>query len=301
MSNQTQKPKFIKLCGGLGNQMFQYAFGRALEAKLNSEVLFDDYWFTIIKEVQLKNGPIENMPLRNYELDLFGINLKTATRKQIKDYFTNTKSEIKDVNQKMVIEKNPFEFDPEMFTENENRYYNGYFQNETYFQAIKDTIKKEFTLPEIPKSDKKNYKLLEEIKKNNSVFIHIRRGDYLNLGIALDANYYKKAVEYMLKTIKKPKFYVFGTDCEDFIKKEFKIGHSFKFVGTHNLSNNEDWKDMKLMQECKHAILANSTFCWWAAYLSDYAGKIVVAPTPWMEKEDGIICDNWVKINSQGN
>ncbi len=285
--------KFIKLYGGLGNQMFQYAFGKALEKKLGCEVLYDDYWFTFIRKEAEK---AKHFTMRTYELDLFGLKPKMATRQDINNYFAPALAAKISVNDKMIMDTNPYVFDEKMFEDLDNDYYSGYFQNEKYFECIKEEIKKDFTLPEIPKEDKKNTKLLNEIQKSNSVFIHLRRGDYIDLGMVLELEYYKKAVEYIKKNIKNPKFYVFGIDSDEYIAKEFKINNSFKFVGNHNLKNAEDWKDLKLMQECKHAIIANSTFSWWAAYLSDYSGKIVVAPTPWIENQDGIICENWVKI-----
>ena len=294
-----KKFKIVKLCGGLGNQMFQYAFGQELEYRFGCEVLYDDYWFTLVKNHQLAgNNKASHFTVRNYELNLFPIIPKLADRQTVMTYFNADKPQTQDdINKKMMNDTNPFVVNPKMFEDTEIAYYNGYFQTPKYFENVKEKIKKEFTLPEIPKNDKINNKLLKEIQKHNSVFIHIRRGDYINLGLELELTYYQKAIDYMQTHLKNPKFYVFGTDCEDWIKKEFKIKPKFKFIGNHNVKNGEDWKDLKLMQECKHAILANSAFGWWAAYLSDYEGKIVIAPTPWIENEDGIICDNWVKIN----
>ena len=295
--------KYIKLCGGLGNQMFQYAFAKALDKKLeNCDVYLDAYWFTLIRKPLEKNQKITaDFTPRNYELDLFpNIKPKFVSQDVIRAYFAKrTKpnmTQAEALAEKVIAENCPFEYDPKLFEIQPKRFFSGYFQNEKYFKDFKDELKKDFELPEFDKKDKHNLKLLKEIQNSNSVLIHIRRGDYITLNQELPVDYYKKAVEYISQRVKKPKFFVFGIDSDEFIKKELKIGHSFKFIGNKNTENREDWKDFKLMQACKHAIIANSAFSWWASWLSDYDGKIVTAPSPWLDDHDECICENWVKI-----
>lgn len=299
----TRDEKYIKICGGLGNQMFQYAFAKALEKKLeNCDVYLDTYWFTLInKSTEQSNASVENFIKRNYELDLFkNIKPKFVPQDVLRSYFAqNSNSNLtnqQSLSKKIVVEKNPFVFDETLFQKREGRFFSGYYQNENYFNFFEDELKKDFELPEFEKNDKYNQKLLKEIKSSNSVFIHIRRGDYIDLKQELPVSYYKNAVEYIVKKIKNPKFFVFGIDSDMFIKKELKLGHSFKFVGNTNTKNGEDWKDFKLMQACKHSIIANSTFSWWAAWLSDSDDKIVTAPDPWLHNQNDCICQNWIKI-----
>ena len=296
--------KYIKICGGLGNQMFQYAFAKALEKRCpNFDVYLDLYWFTLIrKPSEQTSESMSDFTLRNYELDLFkNIKPNFVSQDIVRAYFAKDHnpnlSQQDALARKIIAEKNAFVYDENLFADQPKRFFSGYFQNEKYFKDFADEIKYDFQLPDFDKNDKHNQKLLKEIQSSNSVFIHIRRGDYIDLNQALPIEYYKKAVEYISKVVKKPKFFVFGIDSDDFIKKEFKIGHSFKFVGNKNTQNDEDWKDFKLMQACKHAIIANSAFSWWAAWLSDYNGKIITAPTPWIEDHDECICENWVKIS----
>ena len=142
------KVKIVKLCGGLGNQMFQYAFGQELEYRFGCEVIYDDYWFTIIKNGQLANNPkADQFTIRSYELNLFNITPKIATREYILNYFKNAvPSANGDINKKMKIDTNPFVVDKQMFVDSEVAYYNGYFQTPKYFEHVKETIKKDFTL-----------------------------------------------------------------------------------------------------------------------------------------------------------
>lgn len=300
----TRDEKYIKVCGGLGNQMFQYAFYKALSKKRQDyDVYLDTYWFTLIKKELPEHQKLtDDFTPRKYELDLFkNINPKFIPQETVKAYFAQrskpnqTQREI--LEEKMIVEKSAFEYDEKLLEVQPKRFFSGYFQNEEYFKHFKDELVKDFELPEFDKKDKHNQKLLKEIQNSNSVMIHIRRGDYLTLNQELPLEYYKKAVEYIIENVKKPKFYVFGIDSDEFIKKELKLKHKFKFIGNKNHENNEDWKDFKLMQECKHAIIANSAFSWWAAWLGDYQGKIVTAPSPWLDNHDECICKNWVKIS----
>ena len=296
--------KYIKICGGLGNQMFQYAFAKALEKRCpDFDVYLDLYWFTLIRKPSEQTQQLtSDFTIRNYELDLFkNINPKFIPQDRVRAYFAENHdpklSQQESHARKVIAEKNAFEYDEKLFENQPKRFFSGYFQNEEYFKGFKDELIRDFELPDFDKNDKHNLKLLKEIQSSNSVFIHIRRGDYIDLKQELSIKYYKRAVEYVLKTVKKPKFFVFGIDSDEFIKKELKIGHAFKFVGNKNTENGEDWKDFKLMQACKHSIIANSAFSWWAAWLSDYHGKIVTAPTPWIDDHDECICKNWVKIS----
>jgi hypothetical protein len=131
----------------------------------------------------------------------------------------------------------------------------------------------------------------------NPVFIHVRRGDYCGLnGWLLEKEYYIRAVQYIKEHVKNPTFFVFSDADEDYIKNNFKIGCEYEYVGTHNADTNQSFRDMHLMSLCQHAIIANSSFSWWGAWLMKNKNKVVCMPTPWIEPFTGSICDNWVKI-----
>lgn len=288
--------KIVKLMGGLGNQMFQYAFGKALELKYNEKVLYDNFWFNEVKDTT-KEGVV-----REYGLNLFPIAPNFATKEQVEAYVS--KNKLKRLWAKIIGHggehvreyKNP-QYCEEYLKIQGNAYYNGYFQCPKYFENIADEIRHDLTFPQIPADDTFNQKWLKRFSEcENPVFIHLRRGDYKNLaGWLLPLEYYQKAVAEIKKHVKNPTFFVFGSECDDYIEKEFDIGVPFEVVGEENARNKEDWKDIVLMMNCKHAIIANSTFSWWAAWLSDVDGRTIVAPMPFTTNDD-ILPDNWLKI-----
>jgi len=302
----------IKLKGGLGNQMFQYAFGRALKynqqinQKQNCEILFDYSWFNEIgkngKEGERKNG----ITIRKYTLDTFDLNLNFADEKTLKSFQSKKKFKFpKFIRKKIptlkyyntyINEDNPFKYEEKLLNVKKNHYFEGYFQNEKYFTScadIIDIIKKDFTFKTI--EDEHDRAILDKIQNTkNSVFIHIRRGDYIDIGnMALDLQYYKDAIKIMKDKIQNPVFFVFAKDCDDFIKNEFKIDADFEIIKS---SIKNDYIDMQLMSECKNGIVANSSFSWWGAWLIKNEDKKIIAPSPWLDGFDDIICDSWIKL-----
>lgn len=290
---ERKKTLIVELRGGLGNQMFQYAFGKALAKASGQQVLYDNSWFkksqkTIVNEKGEDNCGVK---IRPYDMDIFNLDIEFANSNQVKKC------------KKHVIKSKEFEFEKNLLKPKKSAIYRGYFQNEGYLKDIKDEIKKDFTFPEISDADEYNQNWLKKIKScENPVFIHFRRGDYVNLGWDLSINYYKKAIDYIKKNVQNPTFFVFGQECESFINDGLLCNseldsESFNIIGEENSKNKQDWKDIVLMKECKHAIIANSTFSWWSAWLGRAnQGGIVIAPTPFVNGKDGIICDDWVKI-----
>ena len=294
------RPHIVKIMGGLGNQMFQYAFGKALEAKTGRRVIYDNSWFEEAQKWIVNQETKETkygVVVRDYNLDIFkNIDINFATEKQLHKC------------KNKVVETKEFIYDEDLITIKKPSHFEGYFQNEGYLKDIKDRLKKEFQFPEIEKDNEFNQNWLKKIKECESpIFIHVRRGDYLNLGWGLSTEYYKKAIEYIKDQVKNPTFFVFGQDCEEYIKNEFGVNEGingvnkenpseFYIIGENNSKNKQDWKDIALMLECKHAIIANSTFSWWGAWLGKANNGIVIAPTPFINGKDDIICEKWVKI-----
>lgn len=282
--------KIVKLMGGLGNQMFQYAFGMGMANQCGTDVTFDTSFFTT---------PIsDDTTPRNYELGLFP-NLKIKHAKQY-DVEKFTKSNpVRRFMYKIVTEDSPFDFSPRVMScRRRNAYFKGYFQDERYFAHISDAVRHAFEFPPIAKSDRHNCDIANKIRQcENPVFIHIRRGDYLKLdGWTLGIEYYRRAVRHIIQTVKNPVFFVFGAECDDFIKNSFDIGCDFIFVGNKNTQKQTDFRDMQLMSMCRHGIIANSSFSWWAAWLMKNPKKIICAPSPWIKQDAGIICQSWIKI-----
>ena len=174
-------------------------------------------------------------------------------------------------------------------------YFTGYWQDLYYFKCVETIIKKEFQLKRPLNS--KNQEIVNFIKSiKNSAFLHIRRGDYLNVEIMtkLGQSYYENAILYLKEKLENLHIFVFSNDTA-WAKYEFlntlsadcKNGVEFHFVDNNSSDHQSPQaiEEMQLMRECKNAIVANSTFSWWAAYLMENPQKIAIIPTNWMTTE----------------
>lgn len=291
--------KVVKIQGGLGNQMFCLAFAIALSEKTNKKIFIDTSCF---------QGEYN----REFGLDIFKIPFEVASQEQIKkvklkkNLFNKIRRSIAkghlgldklNIKTKIKIPSYYSHFAHYIFEYDKENYYEGLYQNEKYYFGVEDKIRQVFEFPACVKNPEFNLPMSDKIKQcENSVFIHIRRGDYLDEGWLLDYEYYKKAVDYMKEKLENPVFFVFSDEIEK-VKQEFKIDEEHYFVDSINLSN-ADYEDMRLMSTCKHSIVSNSSFSWWAAWLNNNNKKIVIAPSPWVLGKDDIVCDSWVKIKA---
>lgn len=293
----------ISIFGGLGNQMFQYACGKALASKLGVELKLDTSFLNNKTERK-------NFTIRDYELGIFEINEEIASlaevRKYIPDLWNCTKPEL--LKYKLLrllngnnyyFEKQKLQFEPRIKQIKDKSYVYGYFQSEKYFIDIKNEILHAFTLKNKP--DEQNETLITKLKSENSVSIHIRRGDYHNSPFnLLELAYYQQAIELIKQRIDSPKFYIFTNDY-DWASENFASFDIDKTIITHN-QGDRSFMDMILMSYCKHNICANSSFSWWGAWLSQYSDKIVIAPKQWFKKQENkatiydLIPENWLKI-----
>jgi len=299
----------IKIQAGLGNQLFQYATARALSLKLNTELKVD---ITFYNEAKNRNA---------YRLDKFNLPISVANETEIQSIKNRTnipflfkvlksfgikvspyykKTHIFDgtINSMRILSNNTFH----------NYYLDGWFGNEKYFIEFSDIIKSDILSNLELKIS--NQSLIKNIKENNSVAVHIRRGDYLtnNYFHVLPKEYYIKAINVISRKIKNPVFYFFSND-PDWVKKEFSNITNAKFI-EHNsvadtdFSTNGDIADLVLIKECRHQIIANSTFSWWGAWLNQNPTKIVIAPKKWFDnlqaqkeyESSDFIPKEWIKI-----
>lgn len=286
----------VKLMGGLGNQMFQYAFGRALETNLQQKVFYDKSWFY---------KDFANITPRNFELEAFEISLNYIDPTQL--FFRNNKhSWFKILKQRLKgkivcnkIYEQLFSFE-EQITKSDI-YLEGYWQNPKYFEGIRETILKDFSFSELKNPE--DSRLQNNILNSESVAVHIRRGDYVNNPTTnqfhgtCSIEYYKKAVELIVSKVPNAKFFLF-TDDPDFVKNNFGFLANAIVVSD---SNRSDIDELNLMHLCKHFIIANSSFSWWGAWLSQNPEKIVIAPQKWFnnveaEKNCKIVPEDWVRI-----
>lgn len=251
--------KYVRLMGGIGNQMFQYAFG----ILLGKHTIYDISWFN-----EVKNVPTATQ--REYELDFWDIAPKLTNNPKNKTF-----GFIK-INKYFEKPENIYN---EKLLKLNNCVIEGYFQVAKYYDAIRDKLLSDFTPKKEPNS--KNKKMLNLIHSTNSVSIHVRRGDYVKLqqihGLC-NLDYYKHAIKYITKHVSNPHFFIFSDDIQ-WVKDNLKIDCPCEYIDFNN-GRDSAW-DMWLMANCKHNIIANSSFSWWGAWLNPKTDKIVIAPKQW--------------------
>ena len=274
----------VKLSGGLGNQLFQYSFGRYLSLKHNTELKLD---------IQLNINASDFTP-RLLGLSKYNIDLNFATNNEIESYKffkTGSLSRIERklnqrfpfLNKRYVVEK-PFTIlNNDLLLD--DCYYDGYWQSEYYFKSIKNILINDlqfnFDLNE------SNKLLVEDISNSMSVSLHIRRSDYLSVSSnakifsICTLKYYQDAISYFNLKFGKPIFYIFSDDIS-WAKENF-VGENFVIV---DVNQDDPHSDMYLMSQCKHNIIANSTFSWWGAWLNSTEDKVVISPKEWYRNKE---------------
>ncbi len=277
----------VKLSGGLGNQLFQVATAKSLANKLSCEFKIDNHFFN-----DRPNRVFElcNFSLVYQEISTFELYKTLHLSKYfLLDLITkNNRVYEKNIN---VFNEKHFQFDPMLYDQNEPVVLNGYWQSEKYFESISSEIRREFVL-----KNEVHYNSLPismEISNCNSVSIHLRRGDYLNNPIinsihgVLSDEYYLNSIEFLKSKTTIDEVFIFSDDvnsANEFIKK-YNYGINISAQSKNALL------DFHLLQKCKHNIIANSSFSWWAAWLNSNPNKMVIAPNNWF-KDESIITDD---------
>ena len=273
----------VRLTGGIGNQMFQYAAARRVSLIHRTQLFLDMGWFQ-------EEGWWTR---RKYELGAFRIRGEMAppddigalrSRRQ-NPLFRRLPALIKKwifhPHQTHIIEKG-YNFDPEILNLCDNIYLDGHWQSEKYFADIEPVIRREFSFRTEP--DESNRRILDRIGDCESVSIHIRRGDYVTLSQAnafhglCPPSYYRSAVGYLSERIKEMVLFVFSDDII-WARDNMNLGFETHFMD-HNGPERGD-EDLRLMSACRHHIIANSSFSWWGAWICAHPGKIVCAPQKW--------------------
>jgi hypothetical protein len=279
------KLNIVSIAGGLGNQMFQYAFYLSLK----------HYWFPrdlnkkYIAPYEIHNG---------YELNnVFNIKQNIVTNLTVGFIKKNFKKKILKKQ-----EKSGGAFEQiNLRTNQPIRYFSGYWQSEKYFVGIEDKIRSTFKF-DFTQVSKRNKSLISDMRNENAVSIHIRRGDYVNdpgakmvLGGNCNLDYYKKAINYINGKIENPFYYIFSDDSE-WVRENFTFLRNSIVIDWNK--NKDNWQDMMLMSTCKHNIIANSSFSWWGAWLNSNPDKIVIAPKKWFNTFDAtdIIPECWLRF-----
>lgn len=284
--------KIIQFLGGLGNQMFQYALYKVLQQKFQN-VKADLHGY---KNYTLHNGfELEN--IFNIKLNKITPFTKNLYNKHNRKWIYRKLRRLLNLRNAYQEEKSLFSFDPSILTDSKSRYYWGYWQNLRYFDAIADDLRIDFEFKN--KLTGANQQTLSEIQQTESIAIHVRRGDYLKdplLGGLCGPDYYQKAINHMQSKVNSPKYFIFSDDIA-WCQKHLKLPEA-KFISWNKGS--ESYIDMQLMSACKHNIIANSSFSWWAAWLNPYQAKIVIYPLKWVNdyqaQESMSTPENWTAL-----
>lgn len=282
----------IKIKGGLGNQMFQYALYLNLKHR-GTDVKMD------ISELNVYLGSFG----RGDIWDAFYVNKDFASTKDIQKLLKNNiinklQMKIFKSSNTHYVEKNPFYFNPDIFNM-DNVYLDGYWQNEKYFKDFRKNIIEHFKIKKELSNDNNLY--LDMINSYvNSVSLHIRLGDYMTktnkkiYGGICTPGYYRKAINYFENNYNNPVFFIFSNDVGN-VKQ---LIDTKKYILVNCNDEKNAWADLYLMSKCKHNIIANSTFSWWAAWLNQNENKTVLAPPKMMNTihADDIYPDSWIKV-----
>lgn len=267
--------------GGLGNQMFQFSCGRALSLRFEQE-------FYVAQDL------FQKYPLHNgYELqDAFDLKTKIVSKKNLKDLLgwqapTLMRKFLGRRKMDWAVNKNWINEPQHSYWNGINNlnfpiYLHGYWQSEKYFNDITDVIRNDFsfatTLSDL------DLEVLEKIKIHTAVSVHVRRGDYTigkntKVFAQTDIEYYHRAINFLSRQNSNLKFFIFSDD-PDWVKQNLIIDSELIEIVSHNLGKNSA-NDMRLMSNCEHHIISNSSFSWWGAWLNPSSRKIVIAPKKW--------------------
>lgn len=279
----------IRIDGGLGNQMSQYAFYKKMMKHYNGRDVSFKVDYSTYKKTSIHNG---------FELfDIFNINetkAPQATKLELikarnsllggKIYYQNYESGYPEQLQLYSID------------DHNDYYFHGTWHSYDY-REIMDELKKDFMF--VKPLSEKNRKVLAEIREKEAVSIHVRRGDYVKEGLdILSKDYYRKAVDIVSERIsaENRKFYIFSDD-KQFVSDYFGFIPADELEIVEGNTGENAYVDMQLMSECKHNIIANSTFSYWAAMLNDNPDKIVIKPFMQTKERESWNNEGWIRLN----
>ena len=283
----------IRLFGGLGNQMFQYAFGKSLALERHCELKID---LTLLDKS--KNHP--NITYRNLDLDIFELNIELLNKSSLS---------LKRLVAKKIRERN-FTYDGELVTYLESLpkgkmiFITGYWQSPKYFNHFLKDIKSSF---EFKNALYGKWKIMANlIDSTQSVMINVRRTDYLNLldihGV-VTLEYLLSSIEIIKTKYSEPTFFIFSDDIP-WCRCNLPDKSNFIYVDEEYYDNKYQYY-LHLMSRCKHFIISNSTFAWWAAFLGQDSNSTVIAPREWFQTKKidakDLIPETWLRVGMKAN
>lgn len=288
-----------RLLGGLGNQMFQYAVGRAVAERHGVPLLLDISGF-------------KDYDLRCYELDAFSISAGIASEAQLaaftrlpqqQGFWAGLRRRLVGALSQSVLREASYTYDARIETTRPPVLLDGYWQSEKYFAHLAPVLRRELTLK--GGLDTANREMLGQIAGagTRAVSLHVRRGDYVSnphtaqYHGACTLDYYRSAVEWMSRQIASPHFFVFSDDPA-WVQANLDIPHATTLVQVNDADHGIF--DLTLMKSCGHHIIANSSFSWWSAWLNPSPDKIVIAPQQWFRESANdtrdLLPSAWIRL-----
>ncbi len=279
----------IRLEGGLGNQMFQYALGKTLSIHHKTKLKLDTSL--------ILNRTIPNTVFRDYDLVIFNLEVETSTPNDLaellnKGYNFIERRKIKWFHNNIIpyyykneyYEQEKFKYDSNVFKSRKDAYFTGYWQHINYFSNIEDILRHDFSFRHKP--SKEVAELRNEILETESVALNVRRADLVYhkeanefMGV-MPFSYYEKAIDYILQNKPNVKFYIFSDDL-DWCYKAFS-GLKNSFIVGNEYYGHKFSDCLYLMSSCKNFIIPNSTFAWWAVWLNQNKKRLVTQPKRWV-------------------
>ncbi|AFO89096.1 alpha-1,2-fucosyltransferase [Phaeobacter inhibens] len=280
-----------RLHGRLGNQMFQYAAGRALADRLGVSLTLDS------RGAELRG---EGVLTRVFDLDLATPDIWPPLRQRAPLGYALWRGLGQHLGTGPKLRREVgLGYNPDFVDWSDNSYLHGYWQSERYFAQSAERIRRDFTFPEY--SNQQNAEMAARIGETNAISLHVRRGDYLTLAahVLCDQAYYEAALAQVLDGLEgQPTVYVFSDDPQ-WAKENLPLPCD-KVVVDFNGADT-DYEDMRLMSLCKHNIIGNSSFSWWAAWLNQTPDRRVAGPAKWFGdpklNNPDILPPGWLRIS----
>ncbi|MCM1261848.1 MAG: alpha-1,2-fucosyltransferase [Butyrivibrio sp.] len=274
----------VRIWEGLGNQLFQYAYARSLQERLDVPVYLD------VRHNNRGDLPFERKDIVQRKLGLqhFNISMKMIKTNKIADLRCLDGTGVMDKTRYLLLKKHigkwsivddeagKCSINADVLSPEDYTYISAHCVNKGYFKSYSDILLKELQL-------KKGLRLSDDLKKiieeKNTVSVHIRLTDYLinplvDPSAILKQSYYDKAIQYIKDKVDNPYFMIF-TDDPIMAKNRFQFGDNVYWISKDGYT---DYEELILMSKCKHNIIAFSTFSYWGAWLNQNHGKLIVAP-----------------------
>jgi len=289
----------IRLKAGMGNQMFQYAFGLNMAHALKTDLRID-------LSLLLDRARGEEHVYRNYDLTIFNVPQDfTISPTLLRTLYKTKSSKICKLTRKWIERNKNYVKEPHFHLSKDilnnpkdNTIYEGWWQSEDYFSDIAPEIRKVFTFVHPILEESKD--LLKKIKDTNSVCLNVRRTDFLKVDTlnTTNKNYFFKAAKHMAEKVENPVFYIFSDDVE-WCRKNIILDYPTEIV-EHKHKGIKFGNYMQLMIACKHFIIPNSSYAWWAVWLCENKEKIVIAPKIWFNDSaidtSDLVPDSWIRL-----